>query len=117
MATADVLVIDTLPVVVKPAIAWVAVPVMTIGELPALKAAVPVRTKFPPRVSPKLPVARVEPVFIVYGIEVLKTLASVMVIVPVLPIITPPVAANGVIHSTPESLLVVVLYWRVALPP
>ena len=49
--------------------------------------------------------------------EVLNTLAPFSVIAPVLAMITPPVAANGVIHSGPAARAVVVLYCRVAAEP
>ena len=50
----------------------------------------------------------------VSGTEALKTWAAFKVTVPVL-ITTPPVAANGVIHSKP--VVCVVLYCNVALAP
>ena len=53
----------------------------------------------------------------VSGTEALKVLAAFNVIVPVLAIITPPVAANGVIHSTPAVRAVAVLYCSVAAAP
>lgn len=50
--------------------------------------------------------------------EALKTFAVIIVIVPVLAIVTPPVAANGVIHSSADAVLAVpVLYFRVAFVP
>jgi hypothetical protein len=45
-----------------------------------------------------------ELLLIVSGAVALKTLAAFIVIVPVFPIITPPVATKGVIHSTPAVL-------------
>jgi hypothetical protein len=45
-----------------------------------------------------------EPLLIVSGAVALKTLAEFIVIVPVFPMITPPDAAKGVIHSTPAVL-------------
>jgi len=59
-------------------------------------------------------VFKVEPLFMVKGTDELKTFAPFMVIAPVLPMITPPVAANGVIHSGPAVRAVVVLYCSVA---
>ena len=58
-----------------------------------------------------------EPLLTVSGTDTLNTLAAFMVMVPVLAIITPPVAANGVIHSTPAVLEVAVLYCNVAPDP
>ena len=58
------------------------------------------------------------PLLMVSGIDLLKTLAVFKVIAPVLAIMTPPVAANGVIHSSEEAVLaVVVLYRNVAFVP
>ena len=53
----------------------------------------------------------------VKGMEAFRTLAAFMVMVPVLLIFTPPVAAKGVIHSAPAFLEVAVLYINVALVP
>ena len=54
----------------------------------------------------------------VRGTEALKTFAAFRVMFPVLAIMTPPVAANGVIHSSAEAVLAVdVLYCRVASAP
>ena len=55
----------------------------------------PLLMKFPPRVSALFPVARLAPLLIVSGTEVLKTFAAFIVIVPVLAITTPPLAASG----------------------
>ena len=53
----------------------------------------------------------------VKGTVLLNTFAPFIVIAPVLVMITPPVAANGVIHSGPAVRAVVVLYCRVADEP
>ena len=54
----------------------------------------------------------------VSGLEALNTLAASTVIVPVFVIITPPVPANGVIHSSEVDVLdVAVLYCNVAPAP
>ena len=98
VAVPDVLVMETRPVVVNPSILCVViVPVITIGEAFATK--VPSLLKLPPRVKLKLldEVFKVAPLLIVRGTEALKTLASSRVIVPVLAITTPPVAAKGVL--------------------
>ncbi len=59
----------------------------------------------------------VAPEFMVNGTEVLRTFAPFKVIAPVFAIITPPVAANGVIHSAPAVRGVAVLYLSVAAVP
>ncbi len=53
----------------------------------------------------------------VNGMDALKTLAAFKLIAPVLAIMTPPVAANGVIHSAPEVRAVEALYCNVAFVP
>jgi hypothetical protein len=57
------------------------------------------------------------PLFKVSGIDGLKTLAAFAVIVPVFAMMTPPVAANGVIHSVEAVRADVVLYCNVAFVP
>ena len=60
----------------------------------------------------------VAPLLMARGTLALKTLEASSVIVPVLAIITPPVAAKGVIHSLAlEVLEVEVLYCKVAVEP
>ena len=63
VAVPPVLVMDTVPVVVKPAMLWVPVPLMVIAELPAVN--VPLLVKLPPSVKPRLFVANVEPALMV----------------------------------------------------
>lgn len=106
----------TKPVVVNPAMLWVAMVLsMTIGELPAVN--VPELVKLPPKLTWKFPVFNDAPELIANGIDALNTLAAFIVMIPVLAMFTPPVAANGVIHSTPAVLAVVVLYRSVAAAP
>jgi len=62
-------------------------------------------------------VFKADPLFMVKGTELLNTFAPFRVIDPVLAMITPPVAPNGVIHSGPAEREVVVLYCRVAAEP
>jgi hypothetical protein len=93
----------------------VLVPVMVIVEVPPVR--VPLLIKLPLNVSPKFPVASVAPLLIVSGIPALNTFAAFIVIVPVLAMITPPVAVNGVFHSLPAVLDVGVLYRKVAAEP
>lgn len=61
--------------------------------------------------------AKPDPLFKVSGDEALKTFAEFRVIVPVFAIITPPIAANGLIHSGPAVREVEVLYSNVADEP
>ena len=113
VAVPPVLVIETAPVVVNPAILCAAVPANTIGELPALKTP-ELLIKSPPKVTWKLPVFNVAPLLIVSGTEVLKTSAEFMVTDPaVFAMITPPDPANGLGHSEPAAWVSVVLYCRV----
>ena len=63
VAVPDAFVIETRPVVVKPSILWVAVPVIITGELPPAK--VPVFTKLASRVKALFPVANVAPMLMV----------------------------------------------------
>ena len=110
VAVPVVLVIETFPNVVNPAMLWAAIVfVITIGELPAVKVP-PVFTKLPPKVSWLFPVIRVPPLM-VNGTFTLKTFGTSIVIAPVLAITTPPAGTNGVIHSIGLAVLgVVVLY-------
>src|SRR4030042_2262209 len=99
---------ETVPVVVNPSMLCVdVVPAMVIAELPADK--VPSLIKSPWKVKPKLDVLRVAPVLMLRGTFVLfpNCLEAFNVIVPVFLIITPPVAANEVIHSSDEAVLAV----------
>ena len=110
VAVPAVLVIETCPVVEKPAMLWVVmVFAITTGELPAVKVP-PEFIKSPPNVNWKFAVAIDAPLLMLSGTELLNTLSAVKVIVPVFAIITPPVAANGVIHSFPADLETAVLY-------
>ena len=108
------------PVVINPSISCVAsVPVIVTAELPAVK--VPALTKFPWKVRARLLVARVAAEFIFKGTLLLfpNVLASFMVIVPVLLMITPPVSVEVIDagHSTPAVLPVAVLYCKIAFVP
>jgi hypothetical protein len=95
----------------------VKLPFIAIAELPAVNMP-PLLTKLPPNVKARLLVANVAPLLMVSGTEALKTLALLSVMAPVLAIITPPVATNGVIHSAaPAVRLVAVSYFRVAAEP
>ena len=109
VAVPEAFVIETNPVVVNPAMLWTDIVLsIIIGELPAVK--VPLFTKLPPKFTWRFPVAIVAPLAIVKGAFELNTLAAFIVMIPVLIVVTPPVAANGEIHSTPAVLDVVVLY-------
>ena len=103
MAVPPVLVIATEPVVVNPEMLWVVmIPEMVMDEAFAVK--VPELLKFPPNDNARLfvpSVFKVAPVLIVNGTEELNTLFVFKVMIPVLAMITPPVAAKGVIHSAP----------------
>lgn len=80
VAVLPVLVIDTRPVVVNPAMLCVAVPAIVIGELPAVNVP-PLLTKSPPNVTALLAVAKVTPLLIVN--VPLATVAELKVFVPV----------------------------------
>ena len=72
---------------------------------------VPELIKLPPSVKRLAPGVNVAPVLIVNGTLALKSFGAPIVMAPVFAIITPPVAANGVIHSSVEAVLAVaVLY-------
>ena len=90
---------------------------IVIPELVAVR--VPSLVKSPPSVRAKLlpEVLSVARVLIVRGTALLNTLAPFMVIVPVLVIITPPVAAKVASHSAPAVRAVAVLYRSVAAAP
>ena len=117
VAVPPVFVDVTLPVVVNPSMLCVPVPAKVIAE--AFPTNVPLFTKLPPNVRAKLlpEVLRVAPKAMERGTPVLNTFAAFNVIAPVLAIVTPPVAANGVIHSRPAVREVAVLYCKVADPP
>jgi hypothetical protein len=119
VAVPDVLVIDTNPVVVNPAILWVAIVlVITIGELPAVNVPPLLITKLPPKVNPRLLVNNLPMLVIVSGLDNPKTLAALRVILFVPLITIPPKAVNGEIHSSEEAFLIfVVSYCKVALEP
>jgi hypothetical protein len=121
VAVPPVLVIETNPVVLKPAILWVVkISAITIG--PA-DVKVPLFTKFPPRVSPLVPVANFPILVIVRGLDTValvaaNILAAVSVIKLIPLIITPPEAVKGEIHSSEEAfLMLVVSYCKVAFAP
>ena len=111
VAVPAVLVMETVPVVVNPSMLCVAaVPLIVIGDTLAVK--VPSLTKLPPRDKDLLLAAfvfKVAPAIIVSGTYTLKTLLALIVIIPILSMITPPVAANGVSHSAPAVRAVGVL--------
>ena len=67
--------------------------------------------------SRKVDISRLEPEANVSGEPALKTLAPFAVIVPVEPMVTPPVAAKGVIHSGPAVTASVLLYFNDAPGP
>ena len=70
-----------------------------------------VTTEPVPKVWVKAAAFRVAPLFTVSGTPALNVLATFTVMIPVLAITTPPVAANGVIHSSAVAVLAVaVLY-------
>ena len=108
------LVIEILPVVVKPAMLCDAiVPVIVIEDELAVNTPVPFFVKLPPNVKLLLlepSVLSEAPLLIVKGTLVLKTLSLFSFISPVPAIITPPVAANVLSHSDPEVRDEVVLY-------
>ena len=106
------------PVVENPSMLCVPVPLIVMAELPAVN--VPLLIKLPPSVSAKLlaEVLSVAPLLMVSGTLVLNTLAASKVIVPVLAMMTPPVAANVASHSLVDTVLAVeVLYCNVAEEP
>ncbi len=117
VAVPAVLVIDTVPVVVNPeTVCVVALLAMITPPEPDVK--VPLIMKSPPTVSKLAPGVKVAPVLIVSGTFAFRILAADIVMAPVLAIIIPPVAANGVIHSSAEAKRAVeVLYCKVALVP
>ena len=109
VAVPAVLVMETAPVVVKPAMLCATIVfAMTIDELPAVKVP-PLLTKSPPRVNWRFAVASVAPLLMVRGTPALKTSAEFKVILPVFSMVTPPVAVNGVRHSAPAVRAVAVL--------
>ena len=114
VAVPPVFVIETLPVVVNPAMLCDAIVLaIVIGDALAVNAPVPVLIKLPPRVklrSLDASVFSVAPLLIVKGTLALKTLSPFNFIAPVLAIITPPVAANVLSHSAPAVREVAVLY-------
>ena len=115
VATPAVFVIETGPVVVKPAILCVeafpesVTPPDPLVNIPAL-APVPLIVKSPPRVNGFEPVIRVARELIVNGIPGPNTFEAPMVMAPVPAIKTPPAPVNGVTHSNPVVSVAVLLY-------
>ena len=94
----------------------VAVPAIVTPPVVPL-AVPPLLMKFPFRVSRKVDIDSVAPLFTVSGAVELNTLSAFIAMVPALAITTPPDATNGVIHSGPAALGVAVLYCKVAPDP
>jgi len=120
VATPEVLVIDTRPVVVKLPIFCVAVvPERVTAEFPIFHEAPFPLIKSPWKVRPKLLVASVAPELMFKGaLELLPIcFAALRVIIPTFFITTPPAPVNGVTHSPPVVNAADRLYCRVPAGP
>jgi hypothetical protein len=115
VAVPPVLVMLTNPVVVKEPIFCGAVP--AIVTVPVPLAVPPLLIKLPFNARVKVDIDKVAPLLTVNGAVAVKVLFALKVIVPVLEIITPPVAAKLFIHSVPAMRDVDVLYCNAAVAP
>ena len=95
----------------------VAVPVIVTP--PVVPVAKPLLIKLPFKVNNTVPNPNCAEEFTVSGAVALNVFATVIVILPIFAITTPPDAVNGVIHSSvvPTLLAVPVLYSSVAFAP
>jgi len=108
VAVLAVLVIETVPVFVNEPMLCVAVPVIITPPEPLVVP--PLLIKLPFNVNEKVLIANVAPLFIVNAAVEFRTSLLFIVTVPIFPMIIPPDALKGEIHSEPAVLADVVLY-------